>query len=78
MGRVRAGRRPEELAQEFGATVQAIWSWLKPAGPDEGRRSDGLTTGERQQLACLRRENRQFCLEREILEPCSQRWQPQP
>jgi transposase len=64
---VRAGRRPEELAREFGPTVQTIQNWLKQADRDDGRRHDGLTTAERQELARLRRENKQLRLEREIL-----------
>jgi len=64
---VRAGRRPEELAQEFGPTVQTIQNWLKQADRDEGRRHDGLTTAERQELVRLRREIKQVRLEREIL-----------
>jgi len=64
---VRAGRRPEELAREFGPTVQTIQNWLKQADRDEGRRHDGLTTAERQEIARLRRENKQLRLEREIL-----------
>jgi len=64
---LRAGRRPEELAREFGPTVQTIQNWLKQVDRDEGRRHDGLTTAERQELARLRRENKQLRLEREIL-----------
>jgi len=64
---VRAGRRPEELAREFGPTVQTIQNWLKQADRDEGRRHDGLTTAERQELVRLRREIKQVRLEREIL-----------
>ena len=64
---VRAGRRPEELAREFGPTVQTIQIWLKQADRDEGRRHDGLTTAERQELVRLRREIKQVRLEREIL-----------
>jgi transposase len=63
----RAGRRPEELAREFGPTVQTIQNWLKQADRDDGRRHDGLTTAERQEIARLRRENKQLRLEREIL-----------
>jgi transposase len=37
------------------------------ADRDEGRREDGLTTAEREELNRLRRENRQLKLEREIL-----------
>ena len=64
---VRAGRSPEELSREFEATAQTIRNWLKQADLDEGRRQDGLTTAERQELARLRRENKRLRLEREIL-----------
>ena len=64
---VRAGRSPEELAQEFEPTAQSIRNWVGRAECDAGRRSDGLTTAEREELNRLRRENRQLRLEREIL-----------
>jgi len=64
---VRAGRNPEELAREFEPTGQTISNWVKQADLDDGRRQDGLTTAERQELARLRRENKQLRLEREIL-----------
>lgn len=40
---------------------------LKQAGLDAGMRSDGLTSKEREELRCLRRENKQLRVEREIL-----------
>ena len=64
---VRAGRTPEELAREFEPSAQAIRNWVKHADLDEGRREDGLTTVERDELKRLRRENRQLKMEREIL-----------
>jgi transposase len=64
---VRAGRTPEELSREFEPTAQSIRSWVVQADRDEGRRSDGPTTAERDELRCLRRELRQVKLEREIL-----------
>ena len=64
---VRAGRTPEELAREFEASAQSIRNWVVQADVDEGRRSDGLTTQEREELRRLRRENRQLRMEREIL-----------
>jgi len=64
---VRAGRKPEELAKEFEPTAQTIWNWLKQADLDSGRRNDGLTTEEQEELRRLRRENRQLREEREIL-----------
>ncbi len=64
---VRAGRKPEELSREFEPSSQAIHNWVKQADLDEGKRKDGLTTLEREELARLRRENKQLRLEREIL-----------
>ena len=64
---VRAGRSPTELAREFEPSAESINAWVKQANRDEGRREDGLTTQEREELRRLRRENRQLRLEREIL-----------
>jgi transposase len=64
---VRAGRTPEELSREFEPSAQSISNWVAPADRDGGRRKDGLTTVEREELVKLRRENRQLKLEREIL-----------
>lgn len=64
---VRAGRKPSELAREFGVTSWSIGRWAAQANRDAGRGDGGLTTAERQELARLRRENRQLKLEREIL-----------
>jgi transposase len=64
---VRAGRTPYELAKEFEPTVVTIRSWVKQADLDEGRRKDGMTTSEREELRRLRRENKRLRLEREIL-----------
>lgn len=64
---VRAGRTPVELAREFEPTAQSIRNWVRQADRDEGRREDGLTTAEREELRRLRRENRQLREEREIL-----------
>jgi transposase len=64
---VRAGRTPEELSREFEPSSQAIRNWVRQADRDEGRRDDGLTSSEREELARLRRENRVLREEREIL-----------
>ena len=64
---VRAGRTPGELAKEFEPSDQTIRNWVAQADRDEGRRGDGLTTQEREELARLRRENKQLRIEREIL-----------
>src|SRR3972149_7750628 len=64
---VRAGSSVGKLAKEFELSVGSIRAWVKQADLDEGRRHDGLTTDEHQELARLRRENQRLRLEREIL-----------
>ncbi len=63
----RAGRSAEELAREFEPSAQAIRNWVAQADRDEGRRGDGLTNAEREEMRRLRRENRRLRQEREIL-----------
>ena len=55
---VRGGRTPESLSREFEPTAQSIWNWVRQAERDEGTRTDGLTTEEKEELRRLRRENR--------------------
>lgn len=64
---VRAGRTPGSLARQFEPSAEAIRNWVRQADLDEGRRADGLTTDERDELSRLRRENRVLREEREIL-----------
>ncbi len=64
---VRAGRTPEELSREFEPSAQAIRNWIAQAERDAGRRLDGLTSSERDELRRLKRENRRLREEREIL-----------
>jgi transposase len=64
---VRSGRAIRELAREFECSDQTIRNWVRQADLDEGRRDDGLTSAEREELRRLRRENRQLREEREIL-----------
>ncbi|MEA3411630.1 MAG: hypothetical protein U9R74_08830 [Pseudomonadota bacterium] len=64
---VRAGRDPEELAKGFEPTARTIRNWMAQADRDDGRRNDGLTTVERDELRWLRSENRRLREEREIL-----------
>jgi transposase len=64
---VRAGRTPEELSREFEPSAQSISNWVAQADRDAGKRKEGLTSAEREELQRLRKENRQLKLEREIL-----------
>lgn len=64
---VRSGRTPEELSREFEPTAQSIATWVKQAERDAGKRTDGSTTAEREELVRLRRENHRLRQERDIL-----------
>lgn len=64
---VRSGRTPEELSREFEPSAAAISGWVRRTDADDGTRSDGMTTAEREELNRLRRENRQLRQERDIL-----------
>ena len=64
---VRAGRSAEELAREFKPSAQAIRNWVAQGDRNSGRRGDGLTSAERDEVGRLKRENRPLRQEREIL-----------
>jgi transposase len=71
---VRAGRDPADLAREFEPSAQAIRNWVAAADQQEGRRDVQsasaeaiLNTAERDELARLRRENKQLRQEHDIL-----------
>ena len=63
----RAGESPEALAKKFEPTAQSIRNWVRQADLDEGKRRDGLTSEEREEVVRLRREVRVLREEREIL-----------
>lgn len=63
----RAGRPIPEIAAQFEPSEQTIRNWITQADRDAGKRIDGVTGAERDDLTRLRRENRQLKLEREIL-----------
>ena len=64
---VREGRSPEQLSRQFEPSAQAIRNWVVQADRDEGKRADGLTTTEREELQRLRRDVERLREEREIL-----------
>jgi transposase len=66
---VRAGRTPEELAEEFEPSAESIRQWVKRAAR-EGAEASAVSvpgTPEHAELIRLRREVRQLRIEREIL-----------
>ena len=64
---VRKGRTPEELGRQFEPSAQCIGNWVRQADRDAGRRPDGLTTTDQEELRRLRRENKLLREERDIL-----------
>ena len=67
---VAAGRRPSELAKEFGCHETSILSWVRiarAATPSLSELPAKLHDSERAELLVLRKENRQIKLERDIL-----------
>jgi transposase len=67
---VKAGRRPSELAKEFGCHETSITDWVARAGaavPSLSNLPPALHESERAELLALRKENRQIKLERDIL-----------
>jgi transposase len=59
-------RSVPKLARELGVSPQTLRNWSVQLDVDQGR-AEGLTTGEREELRRLRRENRVLAEEREIL-----------
>jgi transposase len=64
---LRAGRTPRELAESLGVSEQTLRNWRRQAQVDRHERDDGLTTGERDELRRLRRENVRLKQERDLL-----------
>ncbi len=56
-----------EIAEDLGISDSCLRNWMRQADLDEGRRSDGLTSAEREELVELRRELKVARLENEIL-----------
>ena len=52
---VRSGRSIRELARDFECSEQTIRNWLRQADLDKGRRDDGLTSVERDELGVIAR-----------------------
>ena len=55
------------MARDLDLTETALREWVKRARADRTHGRTGLTTMEREELARLRKENRELRTEREIL-----------
>jgi transposase-like protein len=58
------------IASKIGCTAETLRKWVRQAERDSGRRS-GITTGERERLKELERENRDLKRANEILRKAS-------
>jgi transposase len=65
---VLSGRSVNQVAKDLGIAGSSLWQWVHQSEVDAGKGPGGaLTTAEKQELAQLRRENKQLRMEREIL-----------
>ena len=61
------GKTIGAVARELDLTASALAVWVRQAQADRNKGKTGLTSAEREELARLRKENRELRLEREIL-----------
>ena len=61
------GKTVGAVARDLDLTESALRQWVKRARADRTRGRTGLTTAEREELAQLRKENRELRTERDIL-----------
>ena len=61
------GKSLGAVARDLDLTASALRLWVEQARADRTKGRTGLTTVEREELARLRKENRQLRMDREIL-----------
>jgi transposase len=66
-----SGRPVAHVARDLGINYESLRNWVRQAQADEGRRSDLLTSSERERLKFLERENRELTKANEILKAAS-------
>jgi transposase len=64
-------RSTSAVARDLGVHPETLRVWVRQDEADDGSRSDRLTTAEREELAVLRRENRDLRRSNEILKAAS-------
>ncbi len=63
----QSGKPAAEIARRLEVSTETLRLWVRQADIDAGRRGDGLTTEETEEVRRLRREVRVLREEREIL-----------
>jgi transposase len=61
------GKTVAAVARDLDLTASALAGWVERARADRSKGKTGLTTVEREELAKLRKENRQLKTERDLL-----------
>ena len=61
------GKSIPSVARDLDLTESALRNWVEHARADRTHGKTGLTTAEREELARLRRENRELRTDRDIL-----------
>ena len=61
------GKTMSAVARELDLTASSLARWVEQARADRTHGKTGLTTAEREELARLRKENRELRLDRDIL-----------
>jgi transposase len=66
-----SGRPITHVAQDLGVSPESLRKWVRQDELDRGRRTDGLTTAERDELSSLRKEVKDLRRANEILKSAS-------
>jgi len=62
-----SSKSQRQITEDLGISDVTLRNWVKQAERDAGKRPDGVSSDEREELARLRRENQTVRMEREIL-----------
>ena len=65
------GKTVGAVARELDLTASALGGWVRQARADRTKGKSGLMKEEREELARLRKENRELRLERDLLKKVS-------
>ena len=65
------GKTVAAVARDLGLTESSLRNWVERARADRTQGKTGLTTAEREELARLRKENRELRIERDLLKKVS-------
>jgi transposase len=68
---IESGRPIAHVARDLGIHHEALRKWVRKTEADEGKRKDLLSSQEREELAQLRKDNRELRRANEILKAAS-------